>query len=130
MAGSTIAEWCIMAGSTIAEWCLMAGNTIAWPVGLRAFGNQLQRRALYIPIFLMKLNGRLLAHGSSIAILVDTGTENSAGARRLLDTTECMAQKQVLLAMTQIAADKAIKTSGFICEMLSSVMTIFLGFRV
>ena len=62
---------------------------------------------------------------SSISILADTQNANSGGARRLLKSGDvCMGQKEVLLAMSYEAAGRAIKTSGFICEMLSSVRTI------
>ena len=62
---------------------------------------------------------------SSISILADTQNANSDGGRRLLDSADvCVGQKEVLLAMSYEAANRAIKTSGFICEMLSSVMTI------
>ena len=52
----------------------------------------------------------------SIQVDIDTTAANS--------TSECMGKKEILLHTMSIVANKAIKTPGFICEVLSIVATI------
>ena len=58
--------------------------------------------------------------GSAIAILVDAVFTG----RRADSHSGCMDKKEILLQYAHTAAEKAIKTPGFICESLSSVTTL------